>query len=76
MFVKLTHDYSGEMMYVKADTIHTIRVKEDGRTLIVGERGMYVREDADLVRDMVEAIVSNAINIQVERTMESVQEKG
>lgn len=58
MFVQLTHTYSGDKILVRADTIHTIREKE-GKTLIVGERGMYVNEDPILVRDMVEAVLTS-----------------
>jgi hypothetical protein len=57
LFITVTHAHSGEKMFIRADKVDTIRVKE-GRTLIITpERGMYVLEPAELVRDSVDAIL-------------------
>lgn len=72
MFVHLTHTHSGEKIMLRADKIHTIRVKE-GRTLVIGERGYYVNEDPYVVEKLVEAVVLSmpAIVIEDERCEET-----
>ncbi|EJW13966.1 hypothetical protein M5X02_31625 [Paenibacillus alvei] len=64
MFVHLTHSHSGEKILIRADEIHTIRVKE-GRTLVIGKRGYYVNEDPYLVEQLVEAVVSSMHTITI-----------
>lgn len=74
MFIPVTHYYSGERTFVLANSVTMIREKEEGKTLIVADRGMYVTEDAVLIKDMIEAVLltNSAIN---EGMMKNVQEE-
>jgi uncharacterized protein YlzI (FlbEa/FlbD family) len=57
MFIQLTHTYSGEKIFVRADQIHTIRQKEGKTLVITHNKGMYVDESVELVKDTVESIL-------------------
>ncbi|MGG4105107.1 hypothetical protein AAXB25_14420 [Paenibacillus lautus] len=73
MFIPVTHYYSGERMFIPASIVTLIREKE-GKTLIVADRGMYVTEDAVLIKDMIEAVLLTN-NVSNKGMMKNVQEK-
>lgn len=58
VFIPLTHSRSGEKLYIRADQILVIRVKEGKTLVITTERGIYVNEDADMVRDTTDSILA------------------
>jgi hypothetical protein len=59
MFVELTHTKSNEKMFIRADKVIVVRQKGEKTLVIVtGVGGMYVNEDATLIKDTVECIVS------------------
>lgn len=78
LFIELTHSYSGQKVYVRADTIHTVRDK-DGKTLVLSsDRGQYVDESPKEVVDKIEKAINSsyAANITIEdnyNTKESIQ---
>lgn len=71
MFIKLTHQKTGEKLYIRASHIHTIREKEGMTLIVTSERGMYVNEDADMIKDTIESILgaNHIINITMEEKL-------
>lgn len=50
MFILLTHARTGNQMYVKGNSIKTIRVANEGTLIILDNgKGHYVRESAEYI---------------------------